>query len=111
MINKPYSESSDQNKDVILEVISPILSGVASVLEIGSGTGQHAIFFAEKMSHLTWHTSDRQEYITGINSWLDGASINNAMRPVELDVSCSTWPKQKMDAVFTANTVHIMSQS
>lgn len=110
MKNKPYSESSDQNKDVICEVISPILSGVTSVLEIGSGTGQHAIFFAEKMPHLIWHTSDRQDYISGINCWLDDIKIGNVVAPVELDVSSSIWPSQKMDAVFTANTVHIMNQ-
>ncbi len=110
MINKPYSESSDQNKDVILEVISPILSGVASVLEIGSGTGQHAIFFAEKMPHLIWNTSDRHDYITSINCWINDARVDNVVAPVELDVSNSVWPSKKMDAVFTANTVHIMNQ-
>ena len=110
MKNKPYSESSDQNKDVICEVISPILSGVSSVLEIGSGTGQHAIFFAEKMPHLMWYTSDRQDYISGINCWLEDTKVSNVVAPVELDVSNSIWPLQKMDAVFTANTVHIMSQ-
>ena len=110
MINKPYSESSDQNKDVICEVISPILSDVSSVLEIGSGTGQHAIFFAEKMPHLIWYTSDRQDYISGINCWLEDTKVSNVVAPVELDVNNSIWPLQKMDAVFTANTVHIMSQ-
>ncbi len=110
MKNKPYSESSDQNKDVICEVISPILSGVTSVLEIGSGTGQHAVFFAEKMPHLMWYTSDRQDYISGINCWLEDTKVSNVVAPVELDVSNSIWPLQKMDAVFTANTVHIMSQ-
>jgi phospholipid N-methyltransferase len=110
MMKKPYSESCDQNKDAILSVISPILSTVRSVLEIGSGTGQHAIFFAEKMPHLIWHTSDCQEYLSGINGWLDDVKVENVIAPVELDVNHSAWPKQKVDAVFTANSVHIMNQ-
>ena len=110
MIKKPYSESCDQNKEVILAVISPILSTVISVLEIGSGTGQHAIFFAEKMSHLIWHTSDCRDYLEGINCWLDEAKVENIIAPVELNVSHSKWLEKKMDAIFTANSVHIMSK-
>lgn len=107
-MNKPYSESCDQNRDPILSVISPLLKECASVFEIGSGTGQHAIYFAQKMPHLVWHTSDLKENLPGINSWLDDASLPNITNPVELDVSSANWPGEEYDAIFSANTSHIM---
>jgi len=109
-MNKPYSESCDQNKKPILEVILPIFSTVSRVLEIGSGTGQHAIYFAEKMPHLTWYTSDRRSYLDGINMWLEDAGLPNAVPPLELDVTDDHWPVVDVDAVFTANAVHIMGR-
>ena len=110
-MNKPYSESCDQNKAVILSVISPILSECSAVMEIGSGTGQHAVYFAEKMPYLAWHTSDCQPYLKGINSWLNEAGLDNTVLPFELDVSSSRWPTLDVDAVFTANSLHIMNDN
>ena len=109
-MNKPYSESCDQNKDVILSVISPLFFSLSNVLEIGSGTGQHAIYFAERMPHLTWHTSDCLSYLDGINMWLADTSLTNVLPPLELNVSRSQWPQLEVDAVFTANSIHIMHQ-
>ncbi len=109
-MNKPYSESCDQNKDPILSVISPVFSNVTSVLEIGSGTGQHAIYFSQKMPHLIWRTSDCQSYLKGINMWLDDAGLSNVIAPFELDVTASQWPNLQVDTVFTANSIHIMNQ-
>jgi cyclopropane fatty-acyl-phospholipid synthase-like methyltransferase len=108
-MNKPYSESCDQNKAAILSVISSIYSNNSNVLEIGSGTGQHALFFAEKMPGLTWHTSDCKPYLSGISMWLGGAELSNVIAPLELDVTTSTWPEIDVDAVFTANSLHIMN--
>ena len=108
-MNKPFSESCEQNKGPILSVISPIFSSYSRVLEIGSGTGQHAIYFAEKMPHLTWCSSDRRSHLEGINMWLEAAALPNVDAPIELDVSSSHWPVFDIDAVFTANSVHIMS--
>ncbi len=105
---KPYSESCDQNKDVILHVISPLFSTASNVLEIGSGTGQHALYFAEKMPSLRWHTSDCLPYLEGIKMWLHDAKLKNVMPPFELNVTTSPWPQLNIDAVFTANAVHIM---
>ena len=110
MMNKPFAESCEQNKEAILEVISSVLSSVSSVLEIGSGTGQHAIYFAANMPHLSWHTSDCAPYLDGINMWLAEAEASNVQPPLELDVSASSWPQLDVDAVFTANSIHIMSQ-
>jgi cyclopropane fatty-acyl-phospholipid synthase-like methyltransferase len=107
-MNKPYSESCNQNRKSILAVIQPLLAASVSLLEIGSGTGQHAIYFAETMPHLIWHTSDCEEYIPGIQAWLADADLDNVQPPFILNTSESTWPTIKVDAVFSANTVHIM---
>jgi SAM-dependent methyltransferase len=109
-MTKPYAESCEQNKQPILSVISPVFSSASSVLEIGSGTGQHAIYFAEKMSHLKWYTSDCSSYLEGINMWLAEAGLSNVLPPFELDVTNTQWPQLDVDAVFTANSIHIMSQ-
>ena len=105
---KPYSESCDQNRDPIFSIIEPLFRGRRSVLEIGSGTGQHAVHFAAMMPHLTWHTSDLPENHAGIRAWLDEAALPNISGPVALDVSSRPWPDLETDAVFSANTVHIM---
>lgn len=105
---KPYSESCDQNKAPILAVIKPLFNGCSSVLEIGSGTGQHAVCFAGNMPHLVWHTSDRPENHSGIRQWLDEASLPNTRYPLLLDVKQAVWPELSVDAVFSANTAHIM---
>ena len=107
-MSKPYSGSCDQNKDSILSVISPLLLTHSTVLEIGSGTGQHAVHFAENMPHLRWYTSDCAPYLDGIKMWLDEAGLSNTVSPFELNVSTSKWPELEVDAIFTANTLHIM---
>ena len=107
-MNKPYSESCDQNREPILAVIQPLLEDCSSLLEIGSGTGQHAVYFASKMPHLIWHTSDCAEYLPGIQAWLTEAALENIKAPFVLDVSTSNWPDIKVDAIFSANTAHIM---
>ncbi len=109
-MNKPYSESCEQNKQVILSIISPLFSSLSSVLEIGGGTGQHAVYFAEKMPHLTWHTSDCRSHLDGINTWVGESGLHNVKPPFELDVSKSQWPELNVDAIFTANSIHIMHQ-
>lgn len=108
-INKPYADACDRNQQPILEVITPWLVNSESVLEIGSGTGQHAVYFAKQLPHLTWITSDRQESHAGIRLWLDEADLPNAKGPLLLDVSQNPWPEVEADAVFTANIVHIIS--
>jgi cyclopropane fatty-acyl-phospholipid synthase-like methyltransferase len=106
---KPYSESCDQNKHPILEVLRKEFAHAKHVLEIGSGTGQHAVFFGEQLPHLTWQTSDRLEYHAGIELWLSESRLSNVLSPLELDVALNHWPQQHYDAVFSANTAHIMA--
>ena len=108
-MSKPFAESCEQNKDVILDVIKPVLQHARRVLEIGSGTGQHAIYFAMAMKHLEWFTSDREEHHAGMRLWLNEAACNNIHPPFALDVNRrDAWPQETFDAVFTANTAHIM---
>ena len=106
---KPFSEASEQNKTPILPVLQQYFASSKTVLEIGSGTGQHAVFFADQLPHLTWFASDRAEYQTGIQAWLEGSSLLNIDGPLLLDVNQKDWPLNETDAVFSANTVHIMS--
>ena len=108
-MHKPYSESCDQNRDPIFEVIQVLLENKNHLLEIGSGTGQHAVYFAEKMPHLIWQCSDQTQYLTGIKQWLDEANLTNTPPPITLDVSNDEWSNQVYDAIYSANAVHIMS--
>ena len=107
--HKPYSESCDQNRDPIFDVILPLLRDKKNVLEVGSGTGQHAVYFAKKLPDLIWQTSDQQVYHEGINLWLDDANLDNTPPPIPLNVTTDVWPKQNFDAIFSANAVHIMA--
>lgn len=105
---KPYSEACEQNKQVIFEVIQPYFAAYQSVLEIGSGTAQHAVFFARHMPQLAWQCSDVAENIAGIKLWLEEAQLPNLLEPLELDVDQKDWQVGKFDGVFSANTCHIM---
>lgn len=106
---KPFSEACEQNKLPILNIISEYFSAAKNILEIGSGTGQHAIFFAGHLPHLQWHCSDMPVHHNGIKQWLAEYPGDNISGPYELDVTRSTWPDNVFDGVFSANTTHIMS--
>lgn len=116
-IDKPCSPSCERNRDPVLEVLRVHFAEVRSVLEIGSGTGQHAVHFAAAMPWLAWQCSDVADNLPGIRSWLAEARLPNTPPPVELDVR-GPWPAQgfdappfdapPFDAVFTANSLHIM---
>lgn len=109
MQHKPYAESSEQNKDVILEVLEKIFTQPGKVLEIGSGTGQHAVYFAEKLPHLHWHPTDIAGALPGIQLWLADSDCDNLADCKELDLGIHEFPVEAFDYVFTANTVHIVS--
>jgi SAM-dependent methyltransferase len=106
---KPYSESCDQNKEPILGVLREQFAGPGKVLEIGSGTGQHAVYFSQKLPHLCWLPSDIEENLAGINIWRAEANLTNLLVPICLDVSQDRWPVSTVEYIFSANTVHIMS--
>lgn len=105
---KPFAEACEQNKQPILDVLQREFAHTTAVLEIGSGTGQHAVFFAEHLPHLHWHCSDMPANLAGIALWLNEFPRVNLHGPSELDVLQANWPDQKFDGVFSANTTHIM---
>jgi len=107
-LEKPYAPSCDRNRNPILAVLREHFAACRHVLEIGSGTGQHAVYFAAALPHLTWQTSETIDNLHGLQMWLDDAQLRNTPKPLQLDVN-GDWPQQKFDAVFSANTLHIMS--
>jgi SAM-dependent methyltransferase len=107
---KPYAESCEQNRAPIQAVLEDLFADRRRVLEIASGTGQHAVYFAQAMPHLTWQTSELPENHAGIQAWLDEAGLPNVLPPLAINVTSPAWPlSQPFDAVFNANTVHIVS--
>jgi cyclopropane fatty-acyl-phospholipid synthase-like methyltransferase len=104
---RPYSESCERNKDPILAVLREAFERPGAVLEIGTGTGQHAVHFGAALPQLQWQTSDLSASHSGIRAWLEHARLPNLLPPLELDVSGS-WPAGRFDYVFSANTLHIM---
>ncbi len=106
---KPYAESSDINKEPILEILRKVFADRKQVLELASGTGQHAVHFGRDLPYLTWQTSELQQNHAGIQAWLDEAQLPNVFSPVHIDANDAHWPVGKFDAIFNANTVHIIS--
>ncbi|WP_189398109.1 DUF938 domain-containing protein [Arenicella chitinivorans] len=106
----PFSPACERNKDPILSVITDLLSSVESVLEIGSGTAQHAVYFAASNPSLRWQTSDLAENLEGIRAQLANAELTNTPAPLELDVTRPEWfaSAVRYPLVYTANTLHIM---
>ncbi len=107
-MEKPFSPSCERNKDPILSVIRSLLINKKSVLEVGSGTGQHAVYFAKEMPWLTWQCSELQENLAGLEMWITEAALSNLPPPINLDVSTSSL-KPQFDVIYTANTLHVMS--
>jgi cyclopropane fatty-acyl-phospholipid synthase-like methyltransferase len=110
MQQKPFAESCVENREPIFAALEPRLASSRSLLEIGSGTGQHAVYFAPRLAHLTWQTSDQSDQHPGIRAWLDEAALDNVVAPLALDVLKDPWPAGPFDASFSANTAHIMSE-
>jgi len=106
---KPYAESCEQNREPILAVLREAFADRSRVLEIASGTGQHAVHFGQALPHLAWQTSELPENHAGIQAWLDEAQLCNVLPPLALDVNAPDWPAEPVDAIFNANTVHIIA--
>ena len=105
----PYSQASENNKQAILDVFEQKLQGKSSVLEIGGGTGQHAVFFGEKFPNIFWQSTDVAENITMLNLRIAHADLKNVPLAFTLNADDLLWSTGKYDAIFTANTLHIMS--
>ena len=111
MTVKPDASASVRNREPILDVLKIEFRDCKSVLEIGSGTGQHAVFFGKAMPWLTWQTSDLVENYQGINSWVADARLPNVRHPILLDVQQPDNVNGEYNGIFSANTAHIMSIS
>ncbi|MFD1007620.1 DUF938 domain-containing protein [Oceanisphaera ostreae] len=109
MVDKPFSQASENNKRPILAVLARVFDRPGNVLEIGSGTGQHGVFFAGSLPHLQWQPSDKTENIPGMSLWFAEAALPNLLPPLVLDVTQPQWPAGQYRGVFTANTLHIMA--
>ena len=108
MTERPYAEYAARNAAPILEVLQREFRNSTRVLEIGSGTGQHAVTFAAALEHVYWQTSDLDEKHPGIKPWIDGADLRNIGAPLSMDVRTASVEAGGYDAVFSANTAHIM---
>ena len=108
MSNLPFSEACERNKEPILEALGRIFPTSGRVLEIGSCTGQHLVFFAPSFPELSWQPSDQLDYLEGLSARIRLEGSPNILEAIELDVS-KKWPGRIFDAVYSSNTAHIMS--
>ena len=111
MSDLPNAPASLRNSNPILGVLRHELADCCNLLEIGSGTGQHAVHFSASLPDLNWQTSDLPENHEGIRAHIAHSGLGNVIAPLTLDVRSATRNGQSYDAVYTANTMHIMSFS
>jgi cyclopropane fatty-acyl-phospholipid synthase-like methyltransferase len=104
----PFSEACERNKGPILEVLRVAFADRTQVLEIGSGTGQHAVYFAAQLTHLIWHPTEQLAYLADLGSRVKLEGTRNLRQPTVLEVKQTIWPLRSVDAVYSANTLHIM---
>ena len=109
--NLPFSQACENNKSPILERLRETFNAPGKVLEIGTGTGQHAVHFAKAMPHLQWQTTEHPDAVDLPRPRLEQAALPNILPVIELDVSASHWPVESFTWAFSANTAHIMSWS
>lgn len=110
---KPYSGACDQNCEPILAVLKELIATELSeneqtLLEVGTGTGQHAVYLGKALPQVVWQCSDQQQYHEGIQMWLNEAELPNVQVPLSLNVSEDSWPETQFDMLYCANVMHIM---
>jgi cyclopropane fatty-acyl-phospholipid synthase-like methyltransferase len=105
----PFSEACERNKGPILEVLRIAFADRTQVLEIGSGTGQHAVHFAAHLTHLTWQPTEQLAYLADLAARIKSEGTRNLRPPTVLDVKQTVWPLRSADAIYSANTLHIMA--
>lgn len=105
---RSFSQACENNKDPIFTVLAPQLKAITKVVEIGSGTAQHASFFTSLLPHLTWQTTDQGEYFPQLQALIKQYNSSALPAPLLLDVNQETWPIKNCEMIFTANTLHIM---
>jgi SAM-dependent methyltransferase len=105
---KRFSDACERNRDPILSILRRVFADRTAVLEVGAGTGQHAAYFAPALPHLAWQPSDVADNLPSIRAWCEEAQTPRLAEPIELDID-QPFPDLQVDAVFSANTCHIMS--
>ena len=108
-MQKPFSQACENNKAPILAVLRRVFTEPVTVWEIASGTGQHAAHFAGGLPQIIWQPTDLAPNLSGMSLWFDEAGVDNILPPLTLDVRDDPWPCDGLEAVFTANSLHIMS--
>lgn len=107
-LEKSFSPAYERNREPIASVLRPLLSAHTRVLEVGSGSGQHAVDFAHLFEQTLWQPSDRPGHLQSILSWRDEANLGNLAEPVELDLADPDgWPADRYDLVVAINVIHI----
>ena len=106
---KQFAPACERNKDQILTVLKEVLPSSGMVLEIGSGTGQHAAYFATHFPHLIWQPTDLSENFPSINAWREEAGLPNLREPLELDLLAERRPVNSAQAIVCINTIHIVA--
>ncbi|BDX07204.1 DUF938 domain-containing protein [Planctobacterium marinum] len=109
-MQKRFSQACENNRLPILEQLQRLLKDSQQLLEIGSGTGQHASCFAPQLPNLLWHTSDVIQNHDSIIAWIQDTNAQNLKLPVTLRIGADPWPEGDFDAIYTANTAHIMQK-
>lgn len=104
----PHSDACERNKQPILDVLKTEFAGCRHVLEIGSGTGQHAVHFALAMPQVVWQPTELPDAMPGLRRRIFYEGPKNLRAPVVIDVTVTPWDLRRVDGVFTANTLHIM---
>jgi hypothetical protein len=108
MTNKRVAPAADRNKEAILEILRDVLPARGVVLEVASGSGQHAVFFARALAHLTWQPSDVDPgALASIRAYAEEAGLANLSPPISLDATAAAWPIERADAVVSINMIHI----
>ena len=111
MQDLPFSQASENNKQFILEILQRHLRENERVLELAGGTGQHAVHFAENMPELHWQSSDIPSNVDSLNLRIEASRLPNLPTAITLDVNSFPWGVDKATAIFSANSLHIMSAS
>lgn len=106
---KKYAPSADRNRENIRQVLSNVLTKNGTILEIGSGTGQHAAFFAKSFPEYRWIPSDLQENLDSINAWAAESGLDNISPAIELNLENKIWPVEPVDSLICINIIHIVS--
>ena len=108
MSTLPFSSATERNRQPILEQLINLLPDTGTVLEIGAGTGQHAVYFTRHFLEIYWQPTDRAENLEGLEAQFAAKGNPRIYKPLELDVMKNSWPESTYEVAFSANTAHIM---